>query len=400
MGNDRLLVASADGHVGIRTAEYGQYLDPEHRHAFAEFLAGHIHRWSAAEPTSVLDPGAWDWWRGNDRYESGGIDSLSDPVRRLKELDQDGVAVEVLFTDDQNENSAPWLGGGLAQTSLHQVYPPELQMAGARAYNRWLTEFCAAAPDRLLGVIAIPTLADVDAAVAEVRRAHAGGLVHGVLLPLEYNLPLVHHPRYEPFWRVCTELDLTVAVHLGDGAPDWVGDDEWSFAIVIMETFFFAHRPLWCMVFGGVLERHPDLRVVFTEQGADWVPEVVGKMDFTATGRIWRSAREKPMPHLPSEYFHRQCFVANSIMQRREIDMRAAIGTDVLVWGSDFGHHEGMWPSVRERMRVLFEGVPEAEVRAIVGGNFLRAYPLVDAAALAPLVDQVGLTPADLGATP
>ena len=67
---------------------------------------------------------------------------------------------------------------------------------------------------------------------------------------------------------------LTVAVHLGDGSPHWVGDDEWAFAIVIMETFFFAHRPLWCMVFGGVLERHPDLRVVFTESGADWVPDL------------------------------------------------------------------------------------------------------------------------------
>jgi predicted TIM-barrel fold metal-dependent hydrolase len=153
-------------------------------------------------------------------------------------------------------------------------------------------------------------------------------------------------------------------------------------------------------VFGGVLERHPDLRVVFTEQGADWVPEVVGKMDFTATGRIWRSAHENPMPHLPSEYFHRQCFVANSIMQRREIDMRAAIGTDVLIWGSDFGHHEGMWPSVTQRMRGLFEGVPETDVRAIVGQNFLRAYPKVDAAALRPLVDDIGITAADLGAEP
>lgn len=399
MGDDRLFVASADGHVGIRTAEYGEYLDPEYREAFGQFLAGHIHRWSAAEPTSVLDPAAWDWWKGNQRYETHGIESLSDPTRRLKELDQDGVAVEILFTDDQNENSSPWLGGGLAQASLHQAYPPELQLAGARAYNRWLTDFCSTDPNRLLGIIAIPTLADVDAAVAEVRRAHAGGLVHGVLLPLEYNLPLVHHPRYEPFWDVCEELDLTVAVHLGDGAPDWVGDDEWAFAIVVMETFFFAHRPLWCMVFGGVLERHPDLRVVFTEQGADWVPEVVGKMDFTATGRIWRSAHEKPMAHLPSELFHRQCFVANSIMQRREIEMREAIGTDVLIWGSDFGHHEGMWPNVTPRMKGLFEGVPEADVRAIVGGNFLRAYPKVDASALQPLVDQIGLTPADLGVT-
>ena len=247
----------------------------------------------------------------------------------------------------------------------------------------------------LVGVVSVTFGAGLLALQA---RAHADGLTQGVLLPLEYHLPLVHHPRYEPFWQVCSELDLTVAVHLGDGSPHWVGDDEWAFAIVIMETFFFAHRPLWCLVFGGVLERHPELRVVFTEQGADWLPGIVGQMDGIAKGNIWRSAHEKPMKHLPSELFHRQCFVANSIMQRREIDMREAIGMDVLIWGSDFGHHEGQWPTTRERMRVLFEGVPEAEVRAIVGENFLRAYP-IDASGLAGLVGEIGPTAADLGAT-
>jgi predicted TIM-barrel fold metal-dependent hydrolase len=269
-------------------------------------------------------------------------------------------------------------------------------MAGARAYNRWLAEFCSFAPDRHIGVIAIPTLDDVDAAVAEVRRAHADGLRHAVLLPLDYE-PLVHHPKNEPFWDVCSELDLTIAVHLGDGSPHWVGDDEWDFAIVIMETFFFAHRPLWCMVFGGVLERHPDLRVVFTESGADWVPGTIMQMDGIAKGRLWRAANEKPLAHLPSEQFHRQCFVANSIMQRREIDMRDAIGTDILVWGSDFGHHEGQWPMTRERMHGLFEGVPEADVRKIVGENFLRAYR-VDRAHYDGLVAEIGPTAEDLGA--
>jgi predicted TIM-barrel fold metal-dependent hydrolase len=398
VGDDRLFVASADGHVGIPTEQYGTYLEERYRDEFRSFLAEHRQRWSASEPTSVLDPAAWEWFEGNERFESGGMESLADPVRRLKELDEDGVAVEVLFTDDQNDNAEPWLGGGLLQSALHKAYPPELQLAGARAYNRWLAEYCSAAPERLLGCIAIPTLADVAAAVAEVRRAHADGLRHAVLLPLEYHEPLVHHPKNEPFWQVCEELDLTIAVHLGNGSPDWVGDDEWAFAIVLMETFFFAHRPLWCLIFGGVLERHPDLRFVFTEQGADWVPSTVARMDFTATGKIWRSAREHPMPHLPSELFHRQCFVANSIMQRGDIEMREQIGTDVLIWGSDFPHHEGMWPTTRERMRGLFAGVPEADVRKIVGDNFLRAYK-VDPASYDRLVSQIGPSAADLGAS-
>lgn len=392
-----LLVASADGHVGLPTPQYRPYLDPVHRAPFDAFLATYRHRWSVNEPSSVLDAAAWDWWKGNPRYEAHGIASLSDPALRLAEMDADGVAAEVLFSDDQNENTAPWLAGGIIQVGIGGVFPTELRLAGARAYNRWLAEFCSAAPDRLLGTIAIPTLIDVEGAVAEVRRAHAEGLRHSVLVPLEYSQPLLHHPRYEPFWRVCCELDLTVSVHLGDGSPEWVGNDRWDFAVIVMETFFNARRPLWCLVFGGVLERHPGLRVVFVESGADWVPGTLAHMDELATGKTWRAARECPLPRLPSEYWRRQCFVSNSLMRRPDIDRRAEIGVDQMVFGSDFGHHEGMWPEIPRFLRELFEGVPVGEVERIVGENFLRAYH-ADPTALRKIAASIGPRPRALGA--
>lgn len=395
--DERLLLASADGHVGPPTEDYRPYLDPAYRARFDDFLAEHVHRWSAAEPTSVLDPQAWAWWRGHPRFEQTGVTSLWDPAVRLAELDQDGVAVEVLFPDDQNENTAPWLGGGIIQPGLTRRYPAELRLAGARAYNRWLADFCRADPTRLIGTIAIPTLEDVAGAVAEMRRAHADGLRHAVMLALEYHQPLLHHPRYEPFWAACCELDLTVAVHLGDGSPHWLGDGPWDFAVAVMETFFLSHRPLWCLVFGGVLERHPGLRLVFTEQGADWVPGTLEAMDGLATGAMWRAAREHPLPRLPSEYWRRQCFVANSLMRRPDVEQREAIGIDQMVFGSDFGHHEGMWPEIPRLMREMFEGCPRGDVAKIVGENFLRAYR-VDAEALRRIADRIGPTASALGA--
>ncbi|MEZ4331095.1 MAG: amidohydrolase family protein [Myxococcota bacterium] len=395
--DERLLVASADGHVGPPTPDYRPFLDPADRDRFDDFLAEHVHRWSAAEPRSVLDPEAWAWWRGHPRYEKTGVTSLWDPAVRLAELDRDGVAVEVLFPDDQNENTAPWLGGGIIQPGLTERYPAALRLAGARAYNRWLAAFCQADPTRLIGTIAIPTLEDVDGAVAEMRRAHAEGLRHAVMLALEYHQPLLHHPRYAPFWAACSELDLTVAVHLGDGSPHWLGDGPWDFAVAVMETFFLSHRPLWCLVFGGVLERHPDLRIVFTEQGADWVPGTLEAMDGLATGAMWRAAREHPLPRLPSEYWHRQCFVANSLMRRPDVEQRAAIGVDQMVFGSDFGHHEGMWPEIPRIMREMFEGCPHEDVAKIVGENFLRAYK-VDENALRKIAGRIGPTAAALGA--
>jgi len=322
------------------------------------------------------------------------MDALFDPTRRLKEMDEDGIAAEVLFPDDQNNNTPPWLVG-LAPIGLDHAYPHDLRVVGARAYNRWLAEFCAAAPDRLIGCCLLGSLHDVDAAVAELRRAHASGLRHGVMLPLDYYLPLYHHPRYEPLWDACEELDITIAVHLADGGPDWYGDNAWDASIYVMESFFYAHRPLWCLALGGVFERHPRLRVAFTEQQAMWVTEVVPMMDGVASGRM-RGAVVAPRPLQPSEYFHRQCFIGNSLMTRRDIDNRDAIGTDVLLWGTDAPHHEGTWPFTRNKLRELFDGVPVADAKAILGENLLRAYP-VDRAAVTAIGARIGPTASELG---
>jgi len=113
-------------------------------------------------------------------------------------------------------------------------------------------------------------------------------------------------------------------------------------------------------------------------------------------GGVMRATAVDPLPLRPTEYFHRQCFVANSLMSRRDVDARAAIGTDVLMWGSDAPHQEGAWPKVHGKLRELFEGVPLADAQAVVGGNFLRAYP-VDAARMATIASTIGPHPADLG---
>jgi predicted TIM-barrel fold metal-dependent hydrolase len=150
------------------------------------------------------------------------------------------------------------------------------------------------------------------------------------------------------------------------------------------------------LIFGGVLERHPHLRVVFTEQGSEWLPATLSMMDDTATNRVWRTSHEHPMAILPSEYFRRQCFVADSLMGRPEVELRHEIGIDQMIFGTDFGHMEGMWPEVRAGMATLFDGVPAAEVAKIVGENFLRAYK-VDRASLEPIVARIGPYVSDLG---
>ena len=134
---ERLVLASADGHVGPPTAVFREYLDERYRDEFDAFLRSHRFRWTPERDESMFRSSTRNKFRGHRRFESGGMDSLHDPHRRLDEIDRDGVVAEVLFPDDQNGNTPPWLAG-IAPQALDRPYAAEHRFAGAQAYNRWL----------------------------------------------------------------------------------------------------------------------------------------------------------------------------------------------------------------------------------------------------------------------
>ena len=68
-------------------------------------------------------------------------------------------------------------------------------------------------------------------------------------------------------------------IHCGSGIPDY-GDLEPARAIMLVELPWFAHRPVWHLIFGGVLERHPALRLALTEQGVAWLPRGIETLDW------------------------------------------------------------------------------------------------------------------------
>ena len=211
----------------------------------------------------------------------------------------------MLNPDDQNSNDPPF-GSGIANTALcAEEFTPDLVRAGARSYNRWLADFCSADPKRLLGLTILGTLDDVNWCVEELHRAHAGGLTTGVLLPLDYYLPLYHHKRYDMLWEACIELNLTIQVHISKGNPVYHSDDPVTeLMMATWEAKWYGQRPLWCLIFGGVFDRYPDLRVGFAEFGCDWVAPLLSKLDgFTSAvkgypraTRRTESSRVEPHP--------------------------------------------------------------------------------------------------------
>jgi predicted TIM-barrel fold metal-dependent hydrolase len=236
-------------------------------------------------------------------------------------------------------------------------------------------------------------MADVDGAVEEIRRAKESGVDGGVLLPLIYynsaEEPFWNDRRYDPIWAACEELDMPVHTHTGAGCP-WYGDQVEAPILYALECTIWPHRPLTFLIAGGVFERFPGLRLVMTEQGSGWVVGALAMMDHIVTDRKYSFSEGRHLALKPSEYFRRQCWIGSSIVSRPEIEMRHAIGVDKIMWGWDYPHIESAdWLTPRDNLRKLMKGVPEGELKAILGGNAIQAYKL-DIATLLPIAELVG----------
>jgi predicted TIM-barrel fold metal-dependent hydrolase len=395
--HERLLIVSSDGHVGPPVEQYRDYVDPKHRTDFDDWLAQYVPLWMATQakppglPETLSEDYKREWMRQAKVAE--GAEGTWNPSRRLKSLDADGIVADVLFPDDQSANSPPFLWFAREYNRRwDQEYSPELKVAGARAYNRWLAEFCAAAPDRLLGLALIGSLADVDRAVEEVRWAKENGIRGGVLLPLVYYNtaePFWNDRRYDPLWATCAELDMPVHTHTGSGGP-YYGDQPEAPILYAIECTWWPHRPLWFLIVGGVLERFPRLKLVLTEQGSGWVREALFMMDHQVADRKYAFGASGLLPLKPSEYFQRQCWLGSSLVSRPEIEQRHAIGVKKMMWGWDYPHIESAdWLTPRENLRKVLQGVPVAEVRDIVADNAVEVYGL-DIDRLRPIAAKVG----------
>ena len=413
------VVVSADAHAAPDTLdEFLSYVDPAHREAVAAFgdlSSVAIPMFGGVDPGVVddsdavravatrrlagmgVDTAAASSWL--DRYGEDWVFPSDAGGRRLAYLEEQGIHAEVVFPGPVlagGISPAMYLGGHTSK-NLDPVWP------ALWAYYRWLDEFVAAAPGRRTGCIPID-LHDLDRATEAIAWNRDHGSHGGVMLPamsLRSGLPGYADDYYEPLWSACEEHGIVVNLHTGASgtATDakQLYDDKHGGFLGLYEVFVFTRRPLWFLIFGGVFDRHPDLKVVVTENGVQWLPSLVRDMEsfFDTHGgapvRSYLSMR-------PSEYVDRHVFLGGSLMQRAEAEMRDEIGVDRLMWGADYPHLEGAAPVHRQVLRQVFGGMPEPDLRRILGGTACRVFGF-DADALQVVADRSGPTVADL-ATP
>jgi predicted TIM-barrel fold metal-dependent hydrolase len=274
--------------------------------------------------------------------------------------------------------------------------PPSLDQlsAGYRAYNRWLADFRATAPERWVGMAAI-SFHDVDAALAEVKAVKELGF-GGIAIPALPDDGRLYRPEFDKIWAAMEELELVANIHVAiantisqhSGAPSLTA----SRALIGAEIFIGARNLLPAFVFGGILERFPRLTVVFTETHSDWVLGTLKRMDHAYERSDLRRDIRDVIPMKPSDYWQRQCHLGSSIWSRAEIAARDRIGVDKMMIGIDFPHSEGAWRFGTDNyIKATFgaEHVPAGEARQMFGETAAAVYGF-DLDALNTVADKIG----------
>ena len=404
---EKALIISSDGHAVAHMADYRSYLPSEYHEEFDAFRSVHEREGSRTiDPKSLsqrIDPELVEQWV-KAVIEPGRTAGQSDPQQRLKELDHEGIAGEVIFPDFglPFELYPPLI----AALRGYAVSPDKVEVAN-QAHNRWLADFCSAAPERLAG-LGVVSFVDVDATVEELRWAKGAGLAGIVLPAVDENVPFFHQ-RYEPIWSTLEELELPVATHtaissvtkhMATGTLTSVPHPGCAIPIMTAQAFFFTQQILTHLVWGGVFERHPNLHVALTEQGSGWVISALKGMDYSWESSYLRRDVREVVRRKPSEYFARQVHMGSSLFSLAEANARHEIGVDKICIGMDYPHHEGTWgsgPGTLCYLRATLgaAGVPPEEARQMLGGN---AAPLwgFDTEALQPVVDRIGLPLAEI----
>lgn len=282
-----------------------------------------------------------------------------DPAERLKEIAEDSVDAEVIFNGVQTA----WSGIKLCKD-------PALSLACFRAYNDWIAEFQAAAPDRFICNGTLPTTG-LDDCIEEMQRCAELGLRTVQLESYPNGSFEDVAPEDDRFWAAAVELDMPVNVHTCFNFPtgDFVKAKDLG---INLEAGQFP-TILFHMISSGVFERFPTLKLIGTEVQLGWVPYYLENFDES----VLRNRDEWTLPMLPSEYFRRNVTVVY-IVDEMGVATRYDIGVGNILWGPDFPHSASNWPVDTELGREILErvGATPGEIDRIMWKNAADIYKL------------------------
>jgi len=284
-----------------------------------------------------------------------------DPHKRIPDMDLDGIDAVFLYP------SVGLFSGAIKE--------PKLAAAVCRAYNRWLADYCRPYPDRLFGVAMLP-MQSIELAIEEMRYARKElGMRAAFLRPNPYNGRMLHHPDYKPFWNAVEDLDVAIGLHEGaSGGMPQVGVDRFALRgakhIIshTMEMMLAAMSVIW----EGVCDRHPKVRIGFMESGGGWIAGWLDRMDrhFDDQG-----FNDSGLSMRPTEIFRRNCWISFEPVEGSLSVLADYIGPHKILWATDYPHPDGFFPGAPKLIADRAELSAETK-RQILGGGAKGFYKL------------------------
>ena len=285
-----------------------------------------------------------------------------DPAQRVKDMDQDGVTGDVLYTT---------LG-----FRMFWIRDAGFQRACFQVYNDWLAEFCSYSPKRLKG-LGLISLYDPKQGAEDLEECAKKGLAGGLIWASPPDELPFYSEVYNSFWKAAQELRMPLSLHEFAGFERiyWESTAEKrtvanAVASHEVETTFAT------FILSGILERFPRLKIISAELNCGWLAYFLHRMDraFDSRGvRLQGSPFPTKLTMRPSEYFRRQLY-ATFIDDPYGLAHRHEIGVDNLLWSSDFPHSATFWPHSREKIAKDFHGIGEEDKRKILCENVAKLY--------------------------
>ena len=286
---------------------------------------------------------------------------------RLKAMDAAGIDYAVLY---------PTVAGVGGQT-FGRIEDPELELACVQAYNDWLLETWGGASDRFVPQCITP-LFPVESVVNEIRRCVANGY-KGVIypsVPMELrDVPHINDSVYDPIWATCQDLGVPICFHAGASDKIQIPAYE-GYAPATAAAIQAITRPassvsvLVNLLISKILMRFTGLKVVLAESGLGWGAYLLEYTDFQATGD---QLPQNGYDLMPSELFKRQCYLVGWY-DRASLRVRKYIGTENILWSSQFPQATSTWPNTREALAKSFDGVAEIDKQKILWENAAKLY--------------------------
>ncbi len=319
----------------------------DHAGAKAQLVVG-SNVYSGLKYNDFVPKNACTYWNEDGSLRPG--TSAEDAVTRLREQDEDGIDAEVLYW--------PACFGMMGALAGHD---DDAHKAGVRAYNDFLADYCATAPDRLIGCQLLPATG-IDDAIAEMEYARSRGL-KAISLQNWPNGSGSPGPDDDRFWAASLDLDMRVSPHVSFGTQTTAPHEIMVNAERTVGGQSQLANPRTTMtvaqmILGGVFDRFPDLKVYFAEAEVSWLAGWLQYIDEFYSR--WAPFHGIELAKLPSDYVRDHtvfCFISD----RMAIPLRDYIGIDLIMWGSDFPHSVGTFPDSKYILDDFFEGVPDED---------------------------------------